>query len=249
MHLSNEFIDWACSLSGCDGGNPKADIWVCGIEWGHTGGEKALEEYYTKELPGEIARGNYYPSGSYDWKHSLTYRYGISVAKLYSAIIGQKVEDYRKIAEDCNGSELFKMNLYPIAFNNTNEDLWHKYGLNTVTGFEEKQLFKTWCFLNRFPSISDFVNEHKPKLIIGTGISYLTDFFVCFAGSKGVNTTINTENLGLQTPGNKPNSRKLFWAKLDNGVTTLVVVPFFSGSYGLNSDILLQETGSIIRKL
>jgi len=28
------FYEWATSLSGCDGGNTEADIWLCGIEWG-----------------------------------------------------------------------------------------------------------------------------------------------------------------------------------------------------------------------
>ncbi len=34
MSLKKEFIQWATSLSGCDGGNPEADIWLSGIEWG-----------------------------------------------------------------------------------------------------------------------------------------------------------------------------------------------------------------------
>ena len=247
MTLSKEFIEWNCSLSGCDGGNPKADVWLSGIEWGYRADEKRQNEYYKMELPMEIGKGKYVPSTTYDWKDSLTYPYGRSVAKLYSAIIGREAQDYRDVANCGDGSEIFRMNLYPIAFSSTNEDLWLKFGLDEITGFKEKQLFKTWCFLHRFPAISDFVNECKPKLIIGTGISYLTDFFVCFAGMQGVGTTIASETITPKTTTDKP--RKLFWAKLNNGATTLVVIPFFSGASGLNSDHLLQETGSIIRKI
>ena len=32
--IPDNFKKWACSLSGCDGGNLMADTWLCGIEWG-----------------------------------------------------------------------------------------------------------------------------------------------------------------------------------------------------------------------
>jgi len=33
LMIPKNFQDWACSLSGCDGGNLEADIWwLCGIE-------------------------------------------------------------------------------------------------------------------------------------------------------------------------------------------------------------------------
>ncbi len=242
MELKSNFIDWACSLSGCDGGNPKADIWICGIEWGC---EKEKEaSYYQIELAQEIAKGRQDPSKNYEWMTSLKNPYGRNLAKLYSAVIGKDVSDYRNIVEKCDGSEIFKMNLYPIAFNNTVEKLWKEYSLNKLTGFEEKNLFKTWCFLNRFPVLSNLVNDNKPRLIIGTGISYLTDYFVCFASKTGVNTTIHYNEL----EGENSIKRTFYWAKLNNG-TTLVVIPFFSGPYGLNSDYLIQETGLKISKL
>ena len=28
------FKKWLCSFSGCNGGNPRANIWISGIEWG-----------------------------------------------------------------------------------------------------------------------------------------------------------------------------------------------------------------------
>lgn len=32
--MQQQVKEWACSFSGCDGGNPNAPIWLCGIEWG-----------------------------------------------------------------------------------------------------------------------------------------------------------------------------------------------------------------------
>ncbi len=243
MSLKNEFIKWACSLSGCDGGNPEADIWLSGIEWG--GGD---EEYYS-DLPNHISKGSYTPAGSYDWKDSLTYTYGRNVAKLISVIEGRNIEEYREYANNATGNELFKMNLYPIAFRSTDDTLWKKYSLDKITGFEEKELFRTWCFLNRFPAIAKIVSQQeKPKIIIGTGISYLVDFFSCFAGQIGINTPIFTAKINSDSSqSSNRHQRSYYWANLDNG-STLFVIPFFSGQYGLNSNYLIQQMGEIIRK-
>jgi len=238
--LNDNFIKWACSLSGCDGGSPDAKIWASGIEWGFRGDPS---NYYSQELPAEIQKGTYeLQSKQYPWEDSFTYPYGQSLAKLYYAIKGGNVGDYKKIADEKNQHELFKTNLYPIAFNSTDPKLWHDYELNKLTGFDEKYLFKTWCFLHRFPAISQMVKDKSPKLIIGTGVSYLTDFFACYGGSTNIDTPINIGEL------NKTKKRQYYWAELSNG-TTLVVIPFFSSQFGLNSGDLLQEMGEKIRKL
>ena len=158
LKITQNFKDWACSFSGCDGGNPESGIWLSGIEWGY-GKEKsqtkdeyetALRNYYTKELPEEIAKGKYTPPDKYHWLERGTYK--IIVRKLYHAIRGKAVKDY-------DGSEIFKMNLYPIAFRNTDGKLWKDWGLDKLTGFEEKELFKTWCFLHRFSFIREQVKK------------------------------------------------------------------------------------------
>jgi hypothetical protein len=243
MVLKKEFIQWASSLSGCDGGNPNAGIWLSGIEWG------GADENYYKTLRHEISQVKYTPSGLYDWPESLTYPYGRSVAKLVAAINGNNVTTYREFAARCNGSEIFKMNLYPIAFRNTDDALWKKNRLDNITGFEEKYLFKTWCFLHRFPAIAKLAKQKNPKVIIGTGITYLTDFFVCFASGIGIETPINSVEIPPEkSKSSNQSPRKFYWAKLSNG-TVLFVIPFFSGQYGLNSDYLLQQMGEKIKNI
>jgi len=231
--ISENFKNWACSLSGCDGGNLNAKIWLSGIEWGGGG-----EEYY-QSLPSEISEGKYIPSGKYDWVGQLQYPFGRSLTKLFAAIHDHDVRDYKDYAKDLSGDDLLKLNLYPIAFKNTDESLWKKYKLDEITGFEEKDLFKTWCFINRFPAISKIVQAIKPEIIIGTGVGYLIDFFVCFASGNEFNESIHIEKIG---------SRNMYWAKISDK-THLFVIPFFSGSYGLNSDILLQQFGARIKEI
>lgn len=245
--IPNNFKKWACSLSGCDGGNIDADTWLCGIEWG--GGS---EEYYSKELPEEIKNGTYKPEQNhYDWKDSITGRspFGRSFAKLYSAIDGENVENYSKfVSQKWDGSEIFKLNLYPIAFDSTDTVLWHKYKLKEITGFDEKHLFQTWCFINRFPYFSKLRKEKRPKLIVCTGVSYLQDFFICFGGNSKNSAMMQYEDIQPSPDSKVQNKRRFYWIRLDNH-TTLVVIPFFSGSYGLNSDFLLQTIGDRIRHI
>lgn len=245
--ISKEFKDWACSFSGCDGGNPTADIWLCGIEWGYIAEENEKIEYYKEELPKEIIRGETKnPSKEFKWKDSLTYPYGRSFAKLYKAIKGENVDCYREDIE--NNEILFRLNLYPIAFSSTDHNLWEDYELNKTTGFDSKYLFNTWCFFNRLPFFNSLREEHKPKLIICTGVNYLRDFLMCFGG----------KDIGkLQTGEIEPNSEKnktksgrgriFYYVKV--GQTLLMIIPFLSGVHGLNSNYLLQEMGNEIKDI
>jgi len=137
--METNLKDWACSLSGCDGGNVEADIWLCGIEWG--GGSHGT--YYEKDLLREINSGSVDINlDKFDWADSITYPYGRSFAKLYTSIHDGTVENYRQVA-NLTGYELFKANLYPIAFDSTDHNLWHKNNLDKITGFENKFLFNT----------------------------------------------------------------------------------------------------------
>ena len=240
--MNENLKDWACSLSGCDGGNIDADIWLCGIEWG----AGSYGDYYEKDLPDEIKNGKVTPKMStFDWSDSITYPYGRSFAKLYMAINDQDVVAYKDVSS-LSGNELFKLNLYPIAFDTTDHSLWHKNKLDVITGFENKYLFNVWCFFNRFPAFSNLRETKKPKLIICTGVDYLKDFLMFFGG----NESINKLNVGSLSPESDSNSyeRTYYWVILGEN-TLLVVIPFFSGRYGLNSNYLLQEMGRRIKNL
>lgn len=245
---ANNFTEWASSLSGCDGGKLEKSIWVCGIEWGIERGG-SVEDYYSKKLPEEIRNGEYKPQEKYPWIENLKHPYGIKVAKLVAVIYGRKVEDYKNFVEKADGSEIFKMNLYPIAFHNTSDHLWKKYGLDKLTGFKEKHLFKTWCFFNRFPKFAEKVKEKEPIIIIGTGISYLTDFLLCFHGcDKNISPNIELSYIDSSSSTNSYR-RYFYWTKINEGKTTLFVIPFLGGYYGLNSDELIQKMGNRIKEI
>lgn len=248
--VNTDFREWACSLSGCDGGDPSAPIWLSGIEWGYSKKrgqseeeyEAAITKYYIDELPHEMKRGSFTPSNRYDWPASLSYRFGISTAKLYMAINGFDVEDYPSIEDRCEDTRLFKANLYPIPFRFTRDYLWDEFKLSETTGLASKEAYRVWCILNRFPAIATEVRKHAPELIVCTGITCVADFFACFAGG-GPTENINVGKL-ISNSSAGAESRRFYWSIINEGRTILAVVPFFSGRYGLNSNSLLQDLGS-----
>jgi hypothetical protein len=102
--------------------------------------------------------------------------------------------------------------------------------------------------MNRFPAFAKLRQENNPKLIICTGVSYLRDFFMCFGGGQEESGLIEYDEIEVLSESNKKIKRRYYWVKLSKR-TTLVVIPFFSGSSGLNSNQLLQDMGGIIRNL
>ena len=175
------------------------------------------------------------------WK----FPYVRNVAKLYGALKGMKVEEVDRTKT--GDWKIFHMNLYPIAFNNESDELWDEYNLADVTGLESKQIYRTWCLLRRFPWIAEQVRKHKPKLVIGTGIGYLTDFIVCCGGS-GIVDNIHKETIVGNPDKKESSTRTMYWTKV-NDETTLAVIPFPGGRFGLNSNALLQKFGDSIREI
>jgi len=48
--LVENFKEWACSFSGCDGGDLKSPVWLCGIEWGYSNPDGMTDEEYEDRL-------------------------------------------------------------------------------------------------------------------------------------------------------------------------------------------------------
>jgi hypothetical protein len=233
---------WACSFSGCDGGNPNSNIWLCGIEWGYENAtEEQREDYYKYGLANEIKQGEHKLDKNYNFftDESMKFPFNLAFAKLYSALQSEDGEVSSVIKKS---NELLKLNLSPIAFRKDDNCLWNEDIIQT-TGFKTKVDFVKYLnSLNRFKSIR---NEYKPKLIICIGNSYKNDFLKCFFGEE--NIQLNEEALKPEDSNKNQNKRYMYHAK-HNG-TLLVVTPFSTSSNGLNSDFLIQEAGRKIKKL
>jgi len=96
MSMRTKFENWCLDYSGCDGGdigNPQnKSTWVCGIEWGGGHDPEGLLEHMNQNLT-EPPRG-------YDtWEENISYIFNWQVMKLFSAIYGGTVDDYKVFAE------------------------------------------------------------------------------------------------------------------------------------------------------
>ena len=252
--ISKEFKDWACSFYGCDGGNPAANVWLCGIEYGNAEkDENENQKYYENLLSNkenEIdAKYNFFNRENPTNKCNMEYRgFNQNFAKIYNAYLGNKAEDYENLLNSDN--EILKLNLYPIAFKNTSEELWKKYKLDEITGFENKHLYMTWCFFNRSKIFRKLREKHNPKLIVCVGTSYLLDFMMFFSQCDNTDNSeyLHSKELTPISDKNKKYTRTYYYLRTDE--TLLVVIPFISGSpAGLNSYYLWNKMGKNIRKL
>lgn len=127
-----------------------------------------------------------------------------------------------------------KANLYPLAARSIKA--WSQAEVEK-TGFNTKNEYQEWCKKNHFKHIREWVDIHKPKLIIGCGTSFLTDFAFAFLGEHA-----QPEKIQILGSGRVKN---LYIFR----ETPLVVVPHLSGgSGGLLSHDSIMRAAEIISK-
>lgn len=237
--VNDDFQKWALGFSGCDGGDlgssNEQSIWFCGIEWG--GGflddTKKLQEIFKKDVS-KMSFGFENPD------ENTAYIYNWQAMKLLSAVHGGKTSEYKEFAKKFkpfvkNEKGFCRLNLYPLAFKNTNHELWSE-SFTKTTGFKNKNEYIKWIQENRFLVMQNWVKTYNPKLIICTGISYKNDFIKAFGYE---NAKINKELI---------EDKIFYWFKNPNG-TLVVIIYFMIGRYGLSKDSVIQKTGEKIAQI
>lgn len=229
------FKRWALGFSGCDGGDigspENPSTWLCGIEWGIGFNEDELENIF-KNNEESI------PKGYENNEENLAYQFNQKALKLLASLNGYA--NILKFNEEVkpfviNSKGYFKLNLYPLAFKNTDFTLWNEQ-FSIATGFKTKNEYIQWIQENRFKEMRKRVKIYKPKLIICVGISYKDDFIKAFGDD---NVDIKQSEAG---------GKKFYYFKNKDG--TLVVITYFLGNrFGLSSDLMLKETGKEIARL
>ncbi len=235
--ISPQFALWAKGFAGCDGGDigspSTPSIWFCGLEWGGGHDENSLSESISS-LASDVPYG-------YDHEDENTaYIFNRQIMKLISAMHGGNVNEYEKFVTTLKPfvrgqAGFFKMNLFPIAFKNTDHGLW-KTSFSNLTGIESKQRYLEWCREERFPILRSWVATYRPRAVICFGKSYSDDFKRAFSD---LNVDFKREDIG---------GRELSWAKNSNG-TLVAICPFPVNRNGLNSNALLQGFGSRLGSL
>lgn len=228
------FEKWALGFSGCDGGNPRGGIWICGIEWGvgHTEDNLKFEDVSS-------------PPSLETWPQEeleqfLKYQYSWKAVTLLCAIEGKPVDAYTEFfqQERCfySDSRYFKMNLYPLGFRDTSPTHWKDW-LTRLTGLQNKNDYKQWCRNKRFQQLRNWVLHYNPKLIVCTGKGHRAEFFEAFGDDSEPVQHISC------------GAKDIAYIRTNREQTLVAVTYFLGGPSGLKSDEELLATGACLRTL
>ena len=225
--LNKRFESFALSQSGCDGGNLKSDIWVCGLEWGVD--VKSLNDL------NKIMEG---PFNTASWdgeiQQRLKYPYNNKIAWLFSYLFKWE-ENHKKAAENhrmmCFDGTGYKMNAFPIPFKNRSSVSWSK-DMADLIGLHSFEVYLEWCIENRGKYFQELVKENSPKMIVCTGKN-TTMAFLRFFGCD-MTSVDSGENFTV--------------AKCNESKTLVFVTPFFGGASGINSFEKMKALADEIKK-
>lgn len=234
--INKEFAEsMLVEFDGCDNdrpGSPESPaIWVFGIEPGDSITDRLARSKANTKLNPSTEQG-------YSIARQMKWPFNQKAFKLLAAIEGET--DYKAFATKTQpfveGSEgYFKGNIYPCACNNVAE--WSSETADEVGG--SKDAYVQWCNEHRIPVIHSWVKKYRPKVFIGVGASYRTIFSKAVFGHE-------VEFEEIQIPGKS--QVKTLYSHMANGFR-LVVVPHFSGPYGMNCNRSIQGAGHYIASL
>ena len=232
---NGKFADWAVQPSAGGLGDPAGRVWLCGIEPGSARGvhDGAVGDF--DRLRKAVANGAQ-ALRPYDWNANLSHRFGLWQAKLLTAI-ADKPGGTHKTA--CREVRLLKLNLYPVSLPDTRDHRWAEHDFAVLTGLPTKALYRAWCEAERFPVLARLVAEHRPRLIVCSGLSLVERFIAAFAGTGGVSRWREvTLDQGI----------RFYAIDLAGGSTHLAVIPFYGKPGALNTDDMVLRMGHRIRQ-
>jgi hypothetical protein len=232
---NGKFADWAVQPSSGGSGDPSANVWFCGIEPGsaRTVHQGAVGDF--GRLRDAIA-GGAQPRRPYNWDENLRHRFGLWQSKLLTAIADRPQGSHRTA---CRDVPLMKLNLYPVSFPDSRDHRWSEHDFAGTTGIPTKALYRAWCEAVRFPVLARFVAEHRPRLIVGSGLTFVERFIAAFGGATGVS---RWREVQLE------DGVRYYAIDLAGSSTHLAVIPFYGRPGALNSDDLVLRIGHRIRQ-
>lgn len=154
------------SFIGMDGGNPKADFWFCGVEFGSSIEDMAL--YYEEYVMFYEEKGFLIPYRKDCPEKYLKSIFDKFLASIYSNLYKKNEYPNKEEIDSILRNELynktsniFKLNLFPIAKNDISWDKNFESKLNVT-----KNEYYGTIFKNRIKFIKELAEEFKPKVIV-----------------------------------------------------------------------------------
>lgn len=251
---TDAFVDWACNWSGMHGGNPDADLWFVGVEHDGDAGDFALDAYWQGtrtdgglEVPAFTdAFVKEHRKVIHTWPslrkvtkvvHALDSGWGSSRGKRGS---WRKYLKKRMLRPD---GMAFHANLYPIPFHDKKSEWTIEHA--RFSGLPNVAAYRAWCTAWRFAWLRELAMQHKPRVIVATGRSFVEDFLLTFADGD----VLAAVDAPLETERGIGPARSIYETTALAGDSTLLVTPFFGGRGGLNQSVHLDALTERIRGL
>ena len=193
-----DFEKWALEFNDIDGGNPEADIWICGIEPGGLLSENLIYNESRRENSG-------IPYWNDDFRKTLkdenlnVWYFEQRVVKLLlglNKIQTSNIEEFIQNKLYDEQGVCFKMNLYPL--NCENLSVWTKKHV-TLSGFEDKESYYAWCRKYRYSKLAELVQRFSPPVLICTGKNCWDEFIAAF-GTEKCNTELERSKNIISLP-------------------------------------------------
>jgi transcriptional activator of eps genes len=235
------FDAFLASYAGCDGGNPAADVWVCGIE--HGGELEDISSGLTPDLEPSTW------SDSYKAEHPTytKWPYNQKVAKIFVSLKSDRAgkelrpNEWRSYLASrlyVPGGDSFKLNLFPLASRKVTDASWEKT-YREHPFLASKQHYVERCRQVRFPFFAAKRRQYHPRVVLGTGKGFTADFVSAFGFMDAPyrRCVLGEENGGREC------------VVYTQGDSHLVVSPFLGGPSGVNRNVHLSELGRLISSL
>jgi len=220
------------SFLGIDGGKIDSKIWICGVEFGSL--LKEMEDYYSNEktvmheekegfkIPYRINAGQFENS-----------KYDLFLSEFVINLFNKeniKRNDYLKNYLYNSNSDIFKLNLYPLAKINTD---WDK----TIDDIFKitKEEYYGYIFNNRKRLFNKLIIKFMPKVIICSITKGTEDIFTnaFFNQNEWLSFKMEIVNCKIEDRGKSKTFIISVYKKND---LSLIMIPFFGmGNGNLNS--------------
>ena len=220
----------------CDGGDigsPAApSIWLLGLEPGWSAQDTKNDE------AGAGTAGDGHAEYSVELQQKMSFNR--NAFKLLAALKNEDPENYKSFASkerpfEGGSKGYFKANLFPVPCNNLDE--WSDDDRH-ATGFADKTFYQRWMRETRFPIVRAWIEKCRPKLIICTGVTHLSDFLAV------------TDTPGVPEPHFvRVNGHPKRVHVASNGIVPIAVIPHLSGGpHSLNSYQAISDTADYVRR-
>lgn len=170
------------SFLGFDGGNINSKIWFCGVEFGSS--IQIMQDYYSEyvkyykldnfDIPFRLDCPNYFINSNFD--RFLTYLYiNLFQESPPENDVKNQIDRVLKNELYNKTSKSFKLNLFPIAKNDTSWD-------NLITEIFKinRQEYYNRMFEQRSKFVKKIISKFNPKLIICFSPKNYDNFFIDF---------------------------------------------------------------------